>query len=82
MLVRCKCCNRELRSHPVKTVTCGCPNSLTLRGEVITAVDLSEVVIVEGLLGNKKPDTISKEDMVWQENRRKRKVRKLDFDIK
>jgi len=49
---------------------------------VITAVDLSEVVIVEGLLGNKKPDTISKEDMVWQENRRKRKVRKLDFDIK
>jgi 5S rRNA maturation endonuclease (ribonuclease M5) len=49
---------------------------------VITAVDLSEVIIVEGPSDNKKPDTISKEDIVWQENRRKRKVRKLDFDIK
>jgi hypothetical protein len=72
----------ELRSHSVKTVTCGCPNSLTLRGDVISAVDLSEVVIVEGPSDNKKTDTISKEDMVWQENRRKRKVRKLDFDVR
>ena len=82
MLVRCKCCNRELQSNSIKTVVCGCSNSLQLRGDVITAVDLSKVVIVEGLTDNKKPDTLSREDRVWQENRRKRKVRKLDFDIR
>jgi len=82
MLVRCKNCNLELSSHPVKTVSCGCPNMTTLRGDIITANDLSLVVIVEGNKEIKKPDTLSQEDRVWQENRRKRKVRKLDFEVR
>tara|TARA_B100000003_G_scaffold158734_1_gene144327 strand:- start:533 stop:703 length:171 start_codon:yes stop_codon:yes gene_type:complete len=48
----------------------------------VGAMDLSQVVIVEGIKDNKKPDTLSREDRVWQENRRKRKIRKLDFDIR
>jgi hypothetical protein len=54
----------------------------TLRGDIITANDLSLVVIVEGNKEIKKPDTLSQEDRVWQENRRKRKVRKLDFEVR
>jgi hypothetical protein len=82
MLVRCKSCNLELSSHPVKTVSCGCPNMTTLRGDVITANDLGQVVIVESNKENKKPEALSREDILWQENRRKRKVRRLDFEVR
>lgn len=82
MLVRCKCCNKELQSHVVKTVSCGCSNLTTLRGDVISASDLSQVIIIEDNKETKKPDALSKEDRVWQENRRKRKVRRLDFEVR
>lgn len=82
MLVRCKNCNTELRSHTVKTVSCGCPNMTVLRGDVISANDLSQVIIVESDKEVKKPDTLSQEDRVWQENRRRRKVRRLDFEVR
>ena len=82
MLVRCKLCNRELESHVVKSVSCGCPNLTTLRGDIISANDLSKVVIIQGNKENKKTDTLSQEDRVWQENRRKRKIRKLDFEVR
>ncbi len=81
MLVRCKECNTELCSHVIKTVCCGCPNMTTLRGDVISANDLSKVVIIQDNKTNKKPD-LSQQDKVWQENRSKRKIRKLDFDVR
>lgn len=71
-----------MRSHTVKTVSCGCSNMTTLRGDVISANDLSQVIIVESNKEIKKPDTLSQEDRVWQENRRKRKVRRLDFEVR
>lgn len=81
MLVRCKECNTELRSTN-KVQCCGCPNMMKVVDDTVGAMDLSQVVIVEGIKDNKKPDTLSREDRVWQENRRKRKIRKLDFDIR
>lgn len=81
MLVRCKECNTELRSTN-KVQCCGCPNMMKIVDNTVGAMDLSQVVIVEGIKDNKKPDTLSREDRVWQENRRKRKIRKLDFDVR
>ena len=80
MLVRCKVCNRELRSTN-KVQCCGCPNMMKVVDDTVGAMDLSQVVIVEGVRENKN-EALSKEDRAWQENRRKRKIRKLDFDIK
>lgn len=81
MLVRCKVCNRELLSTN-KVQCCGCSNMMKIVDDTVSAMDLSQVVIVEGILENKKNEALSKEDRAWQENRRKRKIRKLDFDIR
>jgi formyltetrahydrofolate synthetase len=80
--VRCKNCNRELEGHPTKTVTCGCSNMTTIRGEKITAVDLSNVVMLNSYKENAKKNILTNEDIAWQEARRQRKVRKLDFEIR
>ena len=53
----------------------------TLRGDVISANDLNKVVIIQDIKKTKKPD-LPQVDRVWQENRSKRKIRKLDFDVR
>jgi hypothetical protein len=80
--IRCKVCNKELEGHPVKTVTCGCPNMATIRGGVITALDLSQIVMLSSTRTNTSTGVLTYEDMQWQEERRKRKVRKLDFEVR
>lgn len=82
MIVRCRECNRELSSHPGKTKCCGCSNMTTLTGDSVTAVDLTKVVMIDS--GNKKKDknVLSDSDIAWQEQRRKRKIRKMDFEIR
>jgi hypothetical protein len=55
---------------------------LMLRGDSITAIDLSRVVIVNSTKENKKKGVLTNEDVAWQEARRQRKVRKLDFEIR
>lgn len=80
--IRCKVCNREIEGHPVKTVTCGCSNMATIRGGVITALDLSQIVMLNSVGTNTSTGVLTYEDMQWQEERRKRKVRKLDFEVR
>ena len=47
----------------------------------ITAVDLSQAVIVKMRVDEKSNQTsLSNSDIEWQESRRKRKVRKMDFE--
>lgn len=80
--IRCKVCQKEMTStHKIQF--CGCPNSTELIEDKITAVDLSNVVIVKN---NKKyngsNDVLTPSDLAYQEERRKRKVRKLDFEVK
>ena len=53
-----------------------------LDGEKITAVDLSQVVLINSEENLKTTGVLSKSDLEYQENRRKRKVRKLDFEVK
>ena len=54
---------------------------LTVTGDTFTARNLTNIVVVKS---NQKKDQegLSSQDLQWQEQRRKRKVRKLDFEIR
>jgi hypothetical protein len=82
IIVRCKQCNKELESHPAKTKCCGCPNMTTVKDNVITAVDLSKVIILNNIKTKKNTSILSPEDISWQESRKKRNIKKLDFEVK
>ena len=77
--VRCKVCNVELTSSS-KTQVCGCPNMMTITDDAVSATDLKKVVITR--LDTKETEGLTSQDLQWQEQRRKRKVRKLDFEIR
>ena len=79
--VRCKICNTELIST-TKTQCCGCPNQMVLKEDKVSALDLSKVLITKNEISIKDTSSLSKNDLKYQENRRKRKVRKLDFEIR
>ena len=80
--IRCRSCGKELEGHPSKTVSCGCPNMATIRGDKISAVDLSNVVMLNSYHPKNKKEVLSSEDILWQEQRKQRKVRKMDFEIR
>ncbi len=77
--IRCRSCGKELEGHSNKMVTCGCPNMATIRGDKISAVDLSNIVMLNSIQQKPKSGVLTNEDIAWQEERRKRKVRKLDL---
>jgi len=80
--IRCRSCGKELEGHPSKTVCCGCPNMTTIRGDKISAVDLSNVVMLNSYHPKNKKEVLSSEDILWQEQRKQRKVRKMNFEIR
>jgi len=92
--IRCKYCNKELETSQVnKGVGCHCPNetyiTIDRSGQVrISALDMSLVEIIEGVskkrLTNDKISAtfLTDADLQWQEQRKERKVRKLDFEIR
>ena len=52
-------------------------------GDRITAVDLSLAVIVKMRVDENSNETsLSSSDVAWQESRRHRKIRKLDFEVR
>ena len=75
--VRCLECNAEVTDGK----TCGCPNMVTVKGDTLTAVDLTRTIMVSSSNDNTK-EGLTSEDLKWQEQRRKRKVRKMDFEIR
>jgi len=80
--IRCRSCGKELEGHPTKTVTCGCSNMTTIRGDKISAVDLSSVLMLNSYQNKTKTGFLTSEDLAFQEARRQRKVRRLDFEIR
>ena len=80
--IRCRDCNREITGNQTKTITCGCPNMATIRGDKISAVDLSSVVMLNSIHTKSKSGVLSNEDLAFQEARRQRKVRRLDFEVR
>jgi len=55
---------------------------MTVCNDKVTALDLARIVMVESSQGNQKSKVFSDEDLAFQEARRQRKVRKLDFEIR
>ena len=79
--VRCRSCNKEIRSCAGKTVTCGCANMTSIKKDVISAVDLSQVIMLN-TYSVKEDSGLSTEQIEWQKQRSRRKIRKLDFEIR
>ena len=79
--VRCRSCGKEVEGHSHQTKSCGCPNMTTVTGDNIAARDMSKVVMLNSVV-KKEKDSLTPQDLEWQEERRKRKVRKLDFEVR
>ena len=78
IIVRCKNCNLEISSSS-KTQCCGCPNMMTVTEDKVSAVDLSQIVMIKSG-ESRKQNKLSAQDLAYQEARRQRKVRRLDFE--
>ena len=79
--VRCKECNTELTSSN-KIQTCGCPNQMNLVDNKVGALDMTKVVLITHNRESKIDSHFSREELAYQEARRKRKVRRLDFEVR
>ena len=53
---------------------------MTIVGENVSATNLKKVVITRQ--DSKETEGFTSNDLQWQEQRRKRKVRRLDFEIR
>ena len=84
LVVRCRECNKEISSHETQARSCGCPNMTTVKGDSVTAVDLSRVLMIQSTQkkNSKSKDVLTPQDLNFQEERRKRKIRKLDFEVR
>ena len=83
LVVRCRQCNKEISSHETQARSCGCPNMTTVKGDSVTAVDLGKVLMIQSeKKQSKSKDVLSAQDLNFQEERRKRKIRKLDFEVR
>ena len=80
--IRCRSCGKEIEGHQNKTVTCGCPNMATIRGDKVSALDLSQVVMLNNITDKKNKNILKTEDLIWQEERKKRKIKKIDFEVR
>ena len=80
--IRCRSCEKEIEGNAAKSVSCGCSNMATIRGGVISAADLSLVVMLNTPNTKKSNNILTNDDIAWQESRRQRKVRRLDFEVR
>jgi hypothetical protein len=81
IVVRCKECGTELTSTS-KVQFCGCPNQMRVVDDKVGAVNLDKVVMVSNNIERKIDSHFSKEELQYQEERRRRKVRKLNFEVR
>jgi len=80
--VKCRSCGKELEGYSGRSYSCGCPNMTTITGDSVTARDLSKVIMINSNTSVRKTEGLTEQDLMWQEERRKRKVRKLDFEVR
>jgi hypothetical protein len=55
---------------------------MTVQDDRVTANDLSKVIWLNSKQNLKNNSILTKDDLEYQENRRKRKVRKLNFETR
>ena len=76
---RCKSCNKELHSTS-KIQFCGCPNQMMVVEDKVGAKDLSKVLLTNSEKNIKNNRILTDADLKYQEARRQRKVRKLNYE--
>jgi hypothetical protein len=74
--IRCKVCGNEVTGSG----SCGCPNMASIRNDRVSAVDLSKVIMVESNVYQSENKYLTNQDLMWQEERRQRKVRRIEFE--
>ena len=79
IVVRCKECGTELTSTS-KVQFCGCPNQMRVVDDKVGAVNLDKVVMVSNNIERKIDSHFSKEELQYQEERRRRRVRRIQFE--
>ena len=79
--IRCKECRTELTSTS-KVQFCGCLNQMSIVDNKIGAKDLDKVVMVSNNVENKIDSHFSRSELLYQEERRRRKVKRLDFEVR
>ena len=80
--VQCRVCGKELQGNSGKTHSCGCSNMMTVRGDTVSAVNMSDVIMLNSNKPKRVNEGLTQQDIEWQEQRRKRKVRKMDFEVR
>ncbi len=80
--IKCLSCGKELEGCSGRSYSCGCSNMTTIKGDSVTARDLSKVIMINTPRKETKKGVLEPQDIEWQEQRRKRKVRKLDFEVR
>jgi|TARA_A100001391_G_scaffold128467_1_gene87913 hypothetical protein len=76
---KCKVCNKELTSTN-KVQCCGCPNQMMVVEDKVGAKDLSKVLLTNSEKNIKNNRILTDADLKYQEARRQRKVRKLNYE--
>jgi len=76
---KCKVCNKELTSTN-KVQCCGCPNQMMVVEDKVGAKDLSKVLLTNSEKNIKNNRILTDTDLKYQEARRQRKVRKLNYE--
>ena len=76
---KCKVCGNILKSSP-KVQFCGCENQMRVLDDLIGAIDMKQVILLTHNKKIKYKGILTKEDLKYQEARRKRRVRKLDYE--
>jgi len=81
--IRCRSCEKEIEGNAAKSVSCGCSNMATIiRNAKITALDLSMIVMLNNQTQKTTSNVLRNEDLMWQEERRQRNFRRLDFEVR
>lgn len=76
--ILCKACNTEV----FKTGVCGCPNMASIRDNKISAVDMNQVLLLNQPKTKYANSLFTPTELADQEARRKRKVRKLEYEVR
>ena len=80
--IRCRSCGKEVIGVSGKSVCCGCSNMTTVYNDRISAKNMDKVIMLSNYSSNKSKSLFSREELDWQEQRNRRRVRKLDFEVR
>ena len=69
--VRCRSCNKEIKRNCAgKSVCCGCSNMTTIKGDVISVVDMAKVVMLNTYNPVDVDNSLSPSELEWQEQKK------------